>query len=113
MKAGKTLGIQQAFPSDNNPKGHADTARVMRTLTEECLWLQEWTTPFAFIRALAVWITDNNDHYLDSTLGYHPPAGLNGTIISATGLRSRSLDHWGALHVLSKDPSTICLGANA
>jgi putative transposase len=46
MAACRTLGIQQAFTSDNNPKGNADTERVMRTLKEECLWLQEWATPF-------------------------------------------------------------------
>jgi putative transposase len=46
MRACSTLGIHQAFTSDNNPKGNADTERVMRTLKEECLWLQEWTSPF-------------------------------------------------------------------
>jgi putative transposase len=40
------LGIEQAFTSDHNPKGNADTARMMRTLKEECLWLHEWTCPF-------------------------------------------------------------------
>ena len=30
MKACSTLGIQQAFTSYNNPKGNADTERVMR-----------------------------------------------------------------------------------
>ena len=74
MKACSTLGIQQAFTSDNNPKGHADTERVMRTLKEECLWLQEWTNPFALIRALEVWITDYNEHYLHSALGYQSPS---------------------------------------
>jgi putative transposase len=74
MKACSTLGIQQAFTSDNNPKGHADTERVMRTLKEECLWLQEWTNPFALIRALEVWITDDNEHYLHSALGYQSPS---------------------------------------
>jgi putative transposase len=46
MRACGALGIQQAFTSDHNPKGHADTERMMRTLKEECLWLQEWTCPF-------------------------------------------------------------------
>ena len=41
MKACSTLGIHHAFTSDNNPKGNADTERVIRTLKEECLWLQE------------------------------------------------------------------------
>jgi putative transposase len=52
MKACSTLGMQPAFTSDNNPKGHADTERVMRTCKEACLWLSEWTSPLALIRAL-------------------------------------------------------------
>jgi putative transposase len=74
MQACRTLGIQQAFTSYNNPKGNADTERVMRTLKEECLWLQEWTSPFELIRALEVWITDYNEHYLHSALGYQSPS---------------------------------------
>ena len=45
MLVGMTLEIHQAFTSDNNPKGIADTERVIRTLKEECSWLQEWTSP--------------------------------------------------------------------
>jgi putative transposase len=74
MKACSTLGIQPAFTSDNNPQGNANTARVMRTLKEACLWLQEWTSPFALIRALEVWITDYHEHYLHSALGYQSPS---------------------------------------
>ena len=74
MQACRALGIQQAFTSYNNPKGNADTERVMRTLKEECLWLQEWTSPFALTRALDVWITDYNEHYLHSALGYQSPS---------------------------------------
>jgi hypothetical protein len=43
-------------------------------LKEECLWLQEWTSPFALTRALGVWITDYNEHYLHSALGYQSPS---------------------------------------
>lgn len=73
LKACGTLGIQQAFTSYNNPKGNADTERLMRTLKEECLWLTEWTCPFALINALEAWIADYNEHYLHSALGYKPP----------------------------------------
>ncbi|HXG19788.1 MAG TPA: IS3 family transposase [Methylomirabilota bacterium] len=73
LRACATLEIHQAFTSYNNPKGHADTERVMRTLKEECLWLQEWTSPVTLARALATWIDDYNEHYLHSALGYKPP----------------------------------------
>jgi putative transposase len=73
MGACGTLGMQQALTSYNNPKGNAETERVMRTLKEECLGLTEWTCPCALINALEVWIADDNEHYLHSTLGYKPP----------------------------------------
>jgi putative transposase len=73
MEACSTLGIQQAFTSYNNPKGNADTERVMRTLKEECVWLSEWTSPFELSRGLADWITYYNEHYLHSSLGYRTP----------------------------------------
>jgi transposase InsO family protein len=73
MEACSSLGLQQAFTSDNTPKGNADTERVMRTLKEECLWLSEWTSPFELSRALANWITYYNENYLLSSLGYRTP----------------------------------------
>jgi putative transposase len=74
MEACRILRIQQAFTSDNNPKGNADTERVRRTVKEECLWLQEWTCPFALVSALDSWMTYYNENYLHSTLGYKPPS---------------------------------------
>lgn len=73
MEARRTLGIHQALTSSNNPPGNADTARFMRTLKEECLWLQEWTCPFALMTALERWIADDHEQYLHSALAYKPP----------------------------------------
>ena len=73
LKACSTLGIQQAFTSDNNPQGNADTERLMRTLTEECLWRKEWPCPLERMRALEDWITDDHAHDSHSALGYKPP----------------------------------------
>jgi putative transposase len=74
MKACSTLGIHQAFTSYSNPKGNADTERVIRTLKEECLWLREWTCPFELLQALEDWICYYNEHYLHSALAYKTPA---------------------------------------
>jgi putative transposase len=41
LQACATMEIHQAFTSYNNPKRNADKERFMRTLKEECLWLQE------------------------------------------------------------------------
>ena len=73
MQACARLEVHQAFTSYNNPKGNADTERFIRTLKEECLWLQEWTCPFALVSALETWIDDYNEHYLHSALGYKTP----------------------------------------
>jgi putative transposase len=73
MEACSTLGIHQVFTCYNNPKGNADTERLMRTLKEECLWLREWTCPFELMKALEHWIADYNEHYLHSALGYRCP----------------------------------------
>jgi hypothetical protein len=45
MLASLVLGVHQAFTCHNNPKGNADMERMMRTLKEELLWLQEWHDP--------------------------------------------------------------------
>ena len=73
MKNCATLGITQAFTSYNNPKGNADTERLMRTLKEELLWLREWTSPLELERALAAWVDWYNTRYLHSALGYRIP----------------------------------------
>ena len=53
MRACCALGIKQAFTSYNNPKGNADTDRMMRTMKEELLWLREWTGESGLKAALA------------------------------------------------------------
>ena len=73
MKAAATLGITQAFTSYNNPKGNADTERLMRTLKEELLWLREWTSPLELEQAIGAWIEWYNTRYLHSALGYRTP----------------------------------------
>lgn len=73
MRACATLEIHQALTSYNNPKGNADTERFMRTLKEGCRWLQEWTCPLELMHALKAWLTDYNEQYLHSALGYQSP----------------------------------------
>ena len=73
LRTCSTLEIQQAFTSYRNPKGNADTERMIRTLKEEGLWLQEWTSPWELISALGAWIESYNEHYLHSALGYKTP----------------------------------------
>lgn len=73
MAACGQLGVEQAFTSYNNPKGNADTERMMRTLKEELLWLHEWQSPSGLQQQLAAWILSFNASYLHSSLGYRTP----------------------------------------
>ena len=72
-KTCKTLGITQAFTSYNNPKGNADTERLMRTLKEELIWLREWRSHQELQEALAQWVRHYNETYHHSALGYKTP----------------------------------------
>lgn len=73
MKASSALGIKQIFTSWNNPKGNADTERVMRTIKEDLVWPREWDFPFELERALKQWIHNYNTDYPHSSLGYLTP----------------------------------------
>jgi len=42
MKGCSDLGIKQIFTSWYNPKGNADTERVIRTLKEDLVWCYDW-----------------------------------------------------------------------
>ena len=74
MRDMKTLEIEQIFTSYDNPKGNADTERVIRTIKEEVIWLNEFTTLEEALRTVGPWIeTDYNQLYVHSTLGYLSP----------------------------------------
>ena len=73
MKTCHHLGIEQIFTSYNNPKGNAETERMMRTLKEELLWLREWDSLNEAQTALGKWINYYNERYLHSAHGYRSP----------------------------------------
>ena len=73
MKACNTLRIKQIFTSYSNPKGNADTERVMRTIKEDLVWPNEWNSYEKFANALEKWIRAYNYDYPHSTLKYLTP----------------------------------------
>ena len=79
MKACSSLEVHQAFTSYNNPKGNADTERMMRTMKEELLWLREWSSATEISKELDRWIENYNESYLHSALGYRPPNRVEET----------------------------------
>ena len=74
MKECANLGINQIFTSFNNPKGNADTERMMRTMKEELIWTREFESFEQLSLALDAWVQDYNANYLHSTLSYVSPS---------------------------------------
>jgi len=74
IKTASLLGIEQIYTSYNNPKGNADTERMMRTIKEELIWLNNFASFEQAKNALQNWIeNDYNKLYVHSTLGYLSP----------------------------------------
>jgi len=74
MRDMTTLGIKQVFTSYDNPKGNAETERMMRTIKEEVIWLNEFETLEEAIAKIGHWIeVDYNKRYVHSALGYLSP----------------------------------------
>lgn len=73
MRACSNIGIHQVYTSYSNPKGNADTERMVRTMKEELLWLREWKDEYELSKELAGWIGYYNSSYLHSSLGYRTP----------------------------------------
>jgi len=68
----KVLGIKQVFTSFNNPRGNADTERVIRTLKED-FWLREWHFFDEAKRDIETAIRKYNTDYPHSVIGYRNP----------------------------------------
>jgi len=75
MQACSILKIRQIFTCYDNPKGNADTERVIRTLKEDLIWLklEQWETLFDVEEDLRAWIERYNNDYPHSSLGYKTP----------------------------------------
>lgn len=73
MAACSVLGLQQIFTSYNNPKGNADTERVIRTLKEDLIWPRHWTSYQQLHDALAHWVTQYNTDYPHSAIHHLTP----------------------------------------
>jgi len=70
-----TLGIKQIFTS----KGNADTERVMGTIKQEVIWINELGSVKEGEEKIGRWIeVDYNKLYVHSELGYISPEGYEG-----------------------------------
>ena len=73
MQSCSALCIKQIFTSFNNPKGNADTERVMRTIKEDLVWIYEWDCSYSFEKAFKIWVEDYNCDFPHMALGYNTP----------------------------------------
>ncbi len=68
------LDINQIFCSYDNPRGNAETERVIRTIKEERLWLNEFGSFEEAETRITAWIEeDYNRLYVHSALRYLSP----------------------------------------
>jgi len=69
----RKLGLEHVFTSYDNPKGDADTERVIRTLKEDLLWLNEYKTIEELQEALNKWQHDYNNVFPHSSIANCTP----------------------------------------
>ena len=68
MKTCSHLQIKQIFTAWNNPKGNADTERVIRTLKEDLIWTHDWQSPFDLQPTCEHWIHNYNTDFPHQSL---------------------------------------------
>ena len=84
MKESSALEIKQIFTCYNNPKGNADTERVIRTIKEDLVWIKEWRSPSQLDDELKAWIVKYNTDYPHSSLNYKTPEQFEKEHLSCT-----------------------------
>lgn len=67
------LGIRQVFTNYSNPKGNADTERVIRTMKEEVALHREHLTIRSVDKSVNEWVAFYNRIYPHSSIGYKAP----------------------------------------
>lgn len=67
------MGLNQIFTSFCNPKGNADTERVIRTIKEDLIWINDWQSFQQLKEALEVWVEEYNCDYPHSSLANLTP----------------------------------------
>jgi transposase InsO family protein len=74
MRTAAALDIQQVFTSYNNPKGNADTERMIQTIKQELIWVNDFASLEEARAKFDHWVTvDYNRLYLHSRLGLRSP----------------------------------------
>jgi putative transposase len=73
MRECSQLGMEHIFTSYNNPKGNAETERVMRTIKEDLVWINEFSSYYELLDAWNLWVRKYNYSFPHSALNYKTP----------------------------------------
>jgi transposase InsO family protein len=76
MLACSVMEITQIFASYSNPKGNADTERLMRTIKEDFVWTHDFASPDEFSAHFKHWVEDYNTDYPHSSINYQTPCNF-------------------------------------
>ena len=79
-----TLGISQIFASYGNPKGNADTERMMRTIKEDLIYPNDFQTFNELETEMKKWMKRYNEEFPHSALGYDTPLEYENWFYAAT-----------------------------
>jgi len=72
------------FTCYNNPKGNANTERVIRTIKEDLIWIKEWKSPSQLEERLKTWVIKYNTDFPHSSLDYKTPEQFEKDQLSCT-----------------------------
>lgn len=75
------LGIKQIFTSWNNPKGNADTERVIRTIKEDLVWVRDYQSAEQFRTDFEIWVHKYNCDFPHMALGWKTPEQFKNNIL--------------------------------
>jgi putative transposase len=82
-----SLNIKQIFTCFANPKGNADTERVMRTIKEDLAYINEYQSVTEFRVAFGVWVGKYNYEFPHSAIKYRTPYQMEREYVNALSLQ--------------------------
>jgi putative transposase len=82
MAACSVLGIRKIFAGYDNPKGNAETERMIRTIKEDLVWPNDFGSPFELQSALDKWVNGYNTDFPHFSIGYKTPCGYEELCLS-------------------------------
>jgi putative transposase len=76
-------GLEHTLAPVGRPTGNAVVERVIRTMKEECVWLQDWESAEELATALEAWRRRYNETRPHQALNWQPPAEYRAAHLAA------------------------------